>query len=201
MSWRAGVRITSLNGTYGRAFDKLNHRSPSRRTLGRCVGGDEKHIWREGGIRIQPPLAHFVGASRGTLGHFDKLSVRIKYGGEGGIRTLGRDLWSRQPLSRRPHSTTLAPPQYSFVKQAEGEGFEPTVSCPTPVFKTGALSHSAIPPVTAGNAAQIFYHSVTRRTRNGIGNRNRYWNDESVIPTFNIIKIVIVGNGLCPVPW
>ena len=29
---------------------------------------------------------------------------------------------------------------------AEGEGFEPPVPCGTPVFKTGALNHSAIPP-------------------------------------------------------
>lgn len=32
------------------------------------------------------------------------------------------------------------------LKLAEGVGFEPTVSCPTPVFKTGALNHSATPP-------------------------------------------------------
>ena len=29
---------------------------------------------------------------------------------------------------------------------AEREGFEPTVSCPTLVFKTSALNHSAISP-------------------------------------------------------
>jgi|WetSurSiteA1Bulk_404760.scaffolds.fasta_scaffold22912_2 hypothetical protein len=29
---------------------------------------------------------------------------------------------------------------------AEGEGFEPTMDFSIPVFKTGALSHSAIPP-------------------------------------------------------
>ena len=29
---------------------------------------------------------------------------------------------------------------------AEGEGFEPSMGCPIPVFKTGALVHSAIPP-------------------------------------------------------
>ena len=29
---------------------------------------------------------------------------------------------------------------------AEGEGFEPPVSCPTTVFKTVALNRSAIPP-------------------------------------------------------
>ena len=38
---------------------------------------------------------------------------------------------------------------------AEGEGFEPTVSYPTPVFKTGALSHSAIPPDLANFASVI----------------------------------------------
>ena len=32
---------------------------------------------------------------------------------------------------------------------AEGEGFEPSVSCPTPVFKTGALNHYATPPGSA----------------------------------------------------
>ncbi len=89
------------------------------------------------------------------------------FSGEGGIRTRGRDLWSRQPLSRRPHSTTLAPPQYSLVKPAEGEGFEPTVSCPTPVFKTGALNHSAILPGTAGVAARTFYHTCYPWTRIG----------------------------------
>lgn len=29
---------------------------------------------------------------------------------------------------------------------AEGVGFEPTVTCATPVFKTGALNRSATPP-------------------------------------------------------
>ncbi len=58
-------------------------------------------------------------------------------------------------LSRRAQSASLAPPQYHVVNQkpsgfqAEGEGFEPTVGFPTPVFKTGALSHSAILPETS----------------------------------------------------
>lgn len=30
---------------------------------------------------------------------------------------------------------------------AEGVGFEPTVPCGTPVFKTGAIDLSAIPPL------------------------------------------------------
>ena len=30
---------------------------------------------------------------------------------------------------------------------AEGEGFEPSVSCPTPVFKTGSLNHSVTLPL------------------------------------------------------
>ena len=29
---------------------------------------------------------------------------------------------------------------------AEGEGFEPPRPCGPPVFKTGAINHSAIPP-------------------------------------------------------
>ena len=29
---------------------------------------------------------------------------------------------------------------------AEGEGFEPPKPCGSPVFKTGAINHSAIPP-------------------------------------------------------
>jgi hypothetical protein len=33
-----------------------------------------------------------------------------------------------------------------LLNRAEGEGFEPTVDCSTPVFKTGAIVHSAIPP-------------------------------------------------------
>jgi hypothetical protein len=32
-------------------------------------------------------------------------------------------------------------------QMAEGVGFEPTVGCPTPVFKTGAIDHSATPPL------------------------------------------------------
>ena len=31
---------------------------------------------------------------------------------------------------------------------AEGQGFEPWVPLDTPVFKTGAFDHSAIPPET-----------------------------------------------------
>ena len=32
-------------------------------------------------------------------------------------------------------------------RMADGVGFEPTVSCPTAVFKTAALNHSATHPV------------------------------------------------------
>ena len=35
---------------------------------------------------------------------------------------------------------------YIFIVMAEGVGFEPTVPCDTPVFKTGALNHYATPP-------------------------------------------------------
>ena len=35
-------------------------------------------------------------------------------------------------------------------KVAEGVGFEPTIGCPMPVFKTGAFNHSATPPDDQG---------------------------------------------------
>ena len=37
---------------------------------------------------------------------------------------------------------------------AEGEGFEPTMDFSIPVFKTGALSHSAIPPFYEANPSK-----------------------------------------------
>ena len=36
-----------------------------------------------------------------------------------------------------------------IINMAEGVGFEPTDPCGSPVFKTGALNRSAIPPLTA----------------------------------------------------
>lgn len=35
---------------------------------------------------------------------------------------------------------------------AEGVGFEPTDACASPVFKTGAIDHSATLPASAVNA-------------------------------------------------
>ncbi len=43
-----------------------------------------------------------------------------------------------------------------FWEQAEGEGFEPTMAFTIPVFKTGALNRSAIPP----DLAHEFYHKT-----------------------------------------
>ena len=55
------------------------------------------------------------------------------------------------PLSRRAHSTGLCDlPRFGPGQQAgqlaEGEGFEPPVTCATTVFKTAAINRSAIPP-------------------------------------------------------
>ena len=33
---------------------------------------------------------------------------------------------------------------------AEGVGFEPTMPCGMPVFKTGAIDHSTTPPAVCG---------------------------------------------------
>ena len=82
-------------------------------------------------------------------------------GGEGGIRTLGRVL-PRQPLSRRPRSSTPAPPQLKY--RGGGRGIRtPGEVSPTVVFKTTALVHSAIPPrfvmVESLSRAWAFYHA------------------------------------------
>ena len=100
----------------------------------------------------------------------------VRTGGEGGIRTLGRG-FPRQPLSRRSHSATLAPPRRGYPAAAHapwgspwlgphpprrrfdrsdsgGRGIRtPGGRRPTAVFKTAALSRSAIPP---GNFPLIF---------------------------------------------
>ena len=80
------------------------------------------------------------------------------------------EVFPRQPLSRRPQSTTLAPPLlscYSISKlsglynlqtaflnlssQGGGRGIRtPGGREPTAVFKTAALVHSAIPPGCGG---------------------------------------------------
>ncbi len=39
---------------------------------------------------------------------------------------------------------------------AEGVGFEPTGPCGPPVFKTGAIDHSATPPFEAGRYLHPF---------------------------------------------
>ena len=57
---------------------------------------------------------------------------------------------ARQSLSRRSRSSTPAPPRVCgcspWSDLAEGEGFEPTLTFAKPVFKTGALNHSATLP-------------------------------------------------------
>ena len=62
-------------------------------------------------------------------------------GGEAGIRTPGRGISPDNHLAGGP----IRPLWHLPV--AEGEGFEPTMVLPIPVFKTGALSRSAIPPM------------------------------------------------------
>lgn len=45
-------------------------------------------------------------------------------------------------------------------EMAEGKGFEPPKACASPVFKTGAINHSATPPAPA-------QHRVHRREAQG----------------------------------
>ncbi len=79
-----------------------------------------------------------------TQSHF--AAYMWENGGEGGIRTLGRVL-PRQPLSRRPRSSTPAPPQLKSYGGGRGIRTPGEVS-PTVVFKTTALVRSAIPPLS-----------------------------------------------------
>ena len=53
-------------------------------------------------------------------------------------------------LSKDVHSATLP------SLRAEEQGFEPRVGCPTTVFKTAALSHSAIPPKKPHNRGSLY---------------------------------------------
>ena len=41
-----------------------------------------------------------------------------------------------------------------LMRMAEGVGFEPTDPCGSPVFKTGAINRSTIPPYTGKRAYQ-----------------------------------------------
>ena len=108
-------------------------------------------------------IAGYLGCEYGTLFNKLKAPIRLmallKKAGRAGFEPAV-EVMPRQPLSRRPQSTTLAPPQIiklqSYAshhhKKAEGEGFEPPVGLsPTAVFKTAALVHSAIPPSISGN--------------------------------------------------
>jgi hypothetical protein len=58
---------------------------------------------------------------------------------------------------------------------AEGEGFEPPVGCPTAVFKTAALDHSAIPPGSRAplSFASAFYHAAGGVSKKGAPNAIR----------------------------
>jgi hypothetical protein len=45
-----------------------------------------------------------------------------------------------------------------IINMAEGVGFEPTDPCGSPVFKTGAIDRSAIPPRSASRLASMAFH-------------------------------------------
>ncbi len=58
---------------------------------------------------------------------------------------------------------------------AEGVGFEPTDSFPSPVFKTGAIDHSTTPPVQCrgrdmpGRTAELKQNSLACSEMDAIG--------------------------------
>ena len=74
----------------------------------------------------------------------NRASAAEALAGREGFEPSVEDLNPRQALSRRPRSANSGTsPEGS---QAEGEGFEPPVGCPTAVLKTAAFVRSAIPP-------------------------------------------------------
>jgi hypothetical protein len=85
-----------------------------------------------------------------------------KLSGEDRIRTCGRGFMPRQPLSRRPQSTTLAPPQGGVRGIRTPGGREPTTD-----FKSVAFVRSAITPFWSitFSGRKKFYHIV------GVGER------------------------------
>ena len=52
-------------------------------------------------------------------------------------------------------------PAFLAKKMAEEEGFEPSESCPSAVFKTAALNHSTILPLCE---KQFFYSALIKRS-------------------------------------
>lgn len=79
-------------------------------------------------------------------------------GGEGGIRTRGGGFSPRTHLAGEPNRPLW------HLPLAEGEGFEPTMDFSIPVFKTGALSHSAIPPIEGTRKKHTSREIPLRRT-------------------------------------
>ena len=58
-------------------------------------------------------------------------------------------------LAGEPNRPLWHLPSIRLLIAAEGEGFEPPVAFTTPVFKTGAIGRSAIPPGALGLPARI----------------------------------------------
>ena len=69
-----------------------------------------------------------------------------------------------------------------IINMAEGVGFEPTDPCGSPVFKTGAIDHSAIPPISAPrllSAAflRLYFRPFSARCRQLLPKFQKYTND------------------------
>ena len=99
-------------------------------------------------MRISDPERLFELARRGRL-NTKRMVVPCVL-----LRRGGRD--SNPRLSLKPSTHLAGEPnrplwhlpsiRLLIRSPAEGEGFEPTLAFTKPVFKTGALNHSAIPP-------------------------------------------------------
>jgi hypothetical protein len=137
-------------------------------------------------------LAPALGSSPGVGNHLEQPGPRLRRprdarGGEAGrgaeathrVKTSGMGLLALRRTSTNFDThvvTTVVTEPCSernllIIKVAEGVGFEPTVSCPTLVFKTSAFDHSATPPgperKRSGPSLATEKNSKTRPFRSG----------------------------------
>lgn len=85
-------------------------------------------------VAVQPSIAFLSLLSTYSDGNMGEMGIRTPGRVNPGTHLAGEP---NQPLWHLPNLLKL---------RAEGVGFEPTVGCPTLVFKTSALGRSAIPP-------------------------------------------------------
>ncbi len=129
-SWRGGPRSASVSPLYASCQAERQppttscggrFRRPRRDSNARPFGPQPNALSKlsyEGPPACANGMAHASSAARHSWAAL--LPARGQAGGEGGIRTLGRGLTPLQALSRRPRSTTPAPPRVGHLGGGRG---------------------------------------------------------------------------------